>query len=209
MTDQTPSNGGFDPDDPIAAAWAGQGEPDDLAHLSLDPVALADSIASAHRKDQRRLLWLNIREVVPSLILTGLFASLAPDSTHPVATFGAALMALVVGCFLAGSSIHHYRADRRWGTSVRDQLARRLAQLNHRVWMYQKSAWWYFLPLAVSCFLFLYGLGGEIGGTFETIYSLGFALFVWVAYRRARSHSRTRYESEIERLEPLLAEFDR
>lgn len=209
MTDETPSNDDFDPADPILAAWADQGEADDIAFLSTDPAALADSVAEAHRKDQRRLLWLNVREVVPSLVLTGVFGSLVFDSEHPAALLAAALLCLAVACFLVGSSIRHHRADGRWGTSVRDQLARRIAQLNHRAWMYRNLAWWYFLPLGLAVALVLYGLGGRLGGGPETVYAVVFGLSGVFMYRKSRAHGRARYESEIERLEPLLAEFDR
>lgn len=204
MTTPTPTGDHFDPSDPLLVAWADQG---DARHGSMDPASLVDSVADAHRRDQRRLLWLNVREVVPSLFVAGVFGALAPRSVRPPAALAAALLALGVGCFLAVSSLRHHRADNRWGSSVRDQLARRLAQLEHRAWLYRYVAWWYFLPLGVAIALFWYAAGGGTSPGELAVWGL-FAAVLAVLYVRTRRHGRSRYESEAERLRSVLAEFD-
>lgn len=209
MTDHTPSEVGFDPTDPIVAAWADQGEAGAPRQLTSDLAALVDSVAEAHRKDQRRLFWVNVREFVPSLVVAGALGFSVSGSARPLATLVAAALVLAVGCFLVVSSIRHQRADRRWGISVRDQLARRLAQVNHRAWLYRNVAWWYLLPIAVAIVLFQYGIGGDVR-TGEGLAFFGFCIGLFaVLYRMNRKIGRTRYEPEVERLESLLAELDR
>ncbi len=208
MTSQTPSDRGFDPTDPIAEAWANQGEPDGASFLPMDSGAVADAVADAHAKDRRRLLWLNAREVIPSIFVAGVFASAVPDSARPPATLAAAALVLAVGCFLAISSVRHHRADLRWGTAVRDQLARRLAQTNHRATLYRTVGWWYFLPFIVAIVLFQVGTGEELWVFPEDLIFVGvagpvIAVLYWVNRRIGRT-----YSAEARRIESLLAEFD-
>ncbi len=209
MTDQTPSDGGFDATDPIAAAWADQNTTDGAPNLPADPAALVDSLNKAHRKDQRRLFWLNVREVLPSFVVAGIFLNEAPNSEHPAALQAAAGLIIAVGCFLAGSSIRQQRADRSWGSSVRDQLARRLAQVSYGARLLRNVGWWYFLPYAVAIALAAYGFGYQFQSTSDLIFPAVTIVFFAVMYPINRRIGRTRYESEVERLEPLLAEFDR
>ena len=209
MSDHSPSGHDFDPTDPIAAAWASQGESEAVPYIPTDLEALADSVQKAHRKDQRRLFWLNVREVIPSLIGAVVFGSLAPSSHRPLATMTSALIMFGVACFLAITSIQQLRADRRWGASVREQLGRRLAQVNHGAWLMRHVGWWYFLPFSVAIPLLYYGLDDEF--TLEgqlTFFGLGAAL-MFVAYRINRRIGRKRYEPEAERLESILVDFDR
>ncbi|MGH1488296.1 MAG: hypothetical protein ACRBK7_02700 [Acidimicrobiales bacterium] len=198
----------FDPNDPIAVAWAQQGPADDTISLPTEVAELADSLAVAHRKDQRRLVWLNIREVVPSFLLAGFFGAIAPSVENPWAAAVSAVICFLVGAFLLVSSIRHHRADNRWGDSVREQLERRVAQLHHRAWMYANVAWWYFLPLGLSNLIVLFSFGGSVTGQFEQIYVAGGVILYVAMYRKSRKVGRERYEVEAERLELLLAEMD-
>ncbi len=205
MSNDQPKNE-YNATDPLHDVWAQQDMTAKIA-LPMDPAALADQTAQAHKNDQRRLLWVNVREVVPSLMIAAVYLALANESTYPRALMLAAVIPLFVAGFLVTSSLLHRRADQRWGQSVREQLDRRLAQLNHRVWMYQKSAWWYFLPLALSFGLVIYGLGG--GWVQLALWLGGYLVFSVVLHHRARSRAHTRYEVEAERLQRLLNEFDR
>ena len=211
MTTNTPPGDGFDPADPIIAAWASQVEPEDGAsYLPQDPSTLVDSVAKAHRKDQRRLFWLNVREVVPTPFIAGFFAFGATDAVRPVAVLVAAAIVLTPGSFLLVRSIRHHRADARWGTSVREQLARRLAQVEHAAWLLRNVGWWYFLPFTVAIFLFLWGLGDLSEDlSFLFTFSAGYAAFTVVMYLVNRWIGRKKYEPEVERFQVLLADFDR
>ncbi len=210
MTDYNPPNDDSQlPDsiaDPIAKAWADQSETP--AHELASAQALSNTVAAAHRKDQRLLLWLNIREVLPILAMAGIFLSLVSESVYPVSTAAASVVALSVGLFMAGSSLRHHRADSQWGDSIREQLARRLEQLKHRAWLYQNLAWWYFLPLGLSIVLFWFGYS-EDPTISDGLFFFGVSLVaLLVTYRINRKIGHKKYDAEIERLEPLLAEFD-
>lgn len=207
MTDRRPPYDPFDMDDAIARAWADQEETGGPPILSSDPTVLADSVARSHRKDQRLLLWLNAQEVLPSVAMAVLVGLRASDSAHPLATLFAAAIVLAVGCFLAISSIRHHRADRRWGTSVREQLARRLAQVDHRARLFRNVAWWYLLPCAAAMVLLRYGAGGEVGAG-DLIATVLAAGLLTVLYWFNRRVGRTRYEPEAQQLKALLVDFD-
>ncbi len=207
MTSPAFPGDGFDPADPIVAAWANQDEAAiKLPHI--DPEALAGSIAKAHRKDQLRLLWLNVQEFVPSVFVAIIFGTAVPGSPRPVAVVLAAAIVLAVGLFLVVTSVRHHLADRRWDTSMRAQVARRLAQVNHRARLYRSILWWYELPLFVAILLFLYGIG-DLAASVESVFFWAFlaALFGGI-YVLNRWYGRTRFESEVERLETLLADFE-
>lgn len=207
MTDYPPSDTAFDPNDPLVTAWADQGEADGPS-LSSDPAALADSVAGAHRKDRRRLWRITIQEVSAGLIPAAVFSWNAPETERPAAMLVAAALGLAAVGFLAFSSIIHERDDRSWGSSVRDQLARRLAQVEHGAWMYRHIAWWYLAPIGLAIVLVRYAVGGPLGLFDLAYFGICVALFA-VLYWWNRRIGRTRYESEVERLKPLLAEFDR
>ncbi|MBN4047453.1 hypothetical protein JYT71_00445 [Acidimicrobiaceae bacterium AH-315-P05] len=204
MTDQPPADEEFDP---VVAAWAAQGVAGAAHAQGFDPDVLADSVARAHRKDQRRLLWLNVREFVPSVVVAGLFARRAPNTARPPAMLSAAALVFGVGVFLVVSSLRYQRADRGWGTSIREQVARRLAQVEHRAKLYRNVGWWYLSPIAVAVALVRYGRGEAALLSnpvfFGIIAAMGSALYVI-----NRRIGRTRYESEAEHLRTLLADFD-
>ena len=174
----------------------------------IDPNELAGSIAKAHRKDQFRLLWLNVQEVVPCIVLAVAFALGAREVPRPAAAIAAALIVLAVGGFLLVTSIRHHLADRRWDVSMRDQVARRLAQVRHRAKLYRSILWWYLLPLLAAIALILYAVG-ELGEAIREPVSVGIIAVIFVGvYILNRWYGRTRFESEVERLEALLADFE-
>lgn len=189
--------------DPTTIAWSSQ---DTSTNPPIDPAALARSASDAHRRDQLRLLTVNVQEFLPPLLLAALFASNVGDAVRPLTVLVAALLVAAVSCFLVGSSIRHHRSDRRWGSSVQDQLAQRSAQLEHRVWMYRNLVFWYFLPIAAALGLFIYGVGDIPLGEGILIWALMVGILVPV-YLFARRIGRSRYEDEAERFKSLLADF--
>lgn len=207
MTSQPPMNDSPDPNDPIAGAWATQNTGSHVAELQPGFDSFIDDLDKAHRKDQRRLVRLNVQEIIPCLALAALFIWNGPTSVRPVATFAAAIPVLALAVFMVVTSLRHHRDDQAWGASVRDQLARRLAQLEHRSGMYRTLAWWYSTPIAVSVALLWLGTF-ESPGTADGLSLVGWISaiygFVYVANRRPNRQ----YTSEIEQLAPLLAEFD-
>ena len=208
MTDHSSSSDGFDPTDPIMTAWAAQDE--DAGHLgSTDLGDIADSVAKAHRKDQRWLLWLNAQEFLPSILVSGGFLFAVPNAVRPMAVVASSMIVLGTGLFLVISSVRHHRADRRWNSSMRDQLARRLAQVSHRAWLYRHVGTWYILPLLFAIVLFRFGTEDSFYEPEGELLFWGLLLGVnFVLYLINRWIGRSKYETEVERLQSLLAEFD-
>lgn len=207
MTEQAPMNDSPDPNDPLAGAWSTQDVGNEVAELLPVSAAFINDLDKAHRKDQRRLIRLNVQEIIPCLALAGLFVWNGPTSVRPVATFAAAVPVLALAVFMVVTSTRHHREDQAWGASVRDQLSRRLAQLEHRSGMYRTLAWWYSTPIAVSIALLWVG-AAEDPGVVDGFVLLGWTLatygFVYAVNRRPNR----KYKSEIEQLAPLLDEFD-
>lgn len=209
MTNESAPNEGFDQNDPIAAAWAEQSDTAVAPMLPTDTSELATSTASAHRKDQRRLFWLNLREVVPTFFVAGVFAMSAPGADIPLAVAASAALVLGVGLFLLTNSLHHYRADRGWGSSVREQLERRHGQVEHRAGLYRRVWWWYFMPFLSALTLFWWGSAGSPEDNESSLFFWGFILvFTAIMYPVNRVIGR-KYEADAEDLAELLADFDR
>lgn len=209
MTDHTPAEQPLDPT--LVAAW-NEATAVELDHSTpfANPVEFASSIAEAHRKDTRRLLWLNVQEVVPALAIGAIFGLQAANAARPWAAVVAAAIVVGVGVFLAVSSVRHQRAAHRWSASVRDQLARRLEQVRHRARLYRMVIWWYLLPIAVAIVLYRFGRDGELRlERGDVIYYGVCVVFFAGLYRMNRQLGRKRYEPEVTRLEALLVEFDR
>lgn len=210
MTNELPPQEGFDERDPIAAAWADQSEETTALPISTDASELAESVASAHRKDQRRLFWLNVREVIPMPFIAAVFLSNVGEAERGFAVIASAILVLAVGIYLLITSLRQHRADRAWGSSVRQQLERRLAQVQHRAQLYRSVLWWYFLPMIAAIVLFWWGsaIPEDDSGTsaiFFAILAVGSVAMYWVNRRIGR----TQYEPEVERLSALLDDFDR
>lgn len=199
-----------DPNDPIAQAWAAQDATISPDALDLDSAAFAESIDDAHRREQRRLVWLNVREVLPAFFSAAVFAVIAPTMQRPTAVFLAAGLYLFIGLYMLSNSIRHHRADQLWGGSIRDQLERRLNQLHHRVQLYRTSPAWYFFPGVAGMALVLLGAGvDEVNGS-EVLFAAGFVVatiaVTGFGYLKAKKERRV-YEEQIEELTPIFAEF--
>lgn len=154
MTDQS---GAAWPSDAIRAVWEHQDDANVGSLLDSDPEAMVDLVVDAHQKDQRKLFWLNLREVIPSIGVAAAFALGAPGAERPGFVLAAAILTLAVGVFLLTWSIRHHRADRCYGSGVREQLARRLAQVRHRDRLFGTVGWWYFVPLGAAVVLASFG----------------------------------------------------
>ena len=197
---------GFGPNDPLRAAWASQPESDKPSHLMLDTETLTESVVEAHAKDRRRLIRLSIQELLPGVFIAGVFVSVANEAERPAAILVAALLVLAAVGFLVASTIIQERNDRRWSSSVRDQLARRVDQVEHFAWMYRNIAWWYLLPLFVAVLLGRYGIGGGLQA-FDPLLFVGAVALNGLLYWWNRRIGHRKYQSEVERLRPLLEDF--
>jgi hypothetical protein len=196
--------------------------------LAIDNDKVIQVVRDEHRREERRLVWLNIQEVVPAMLLffifgwCGLFME-----TGTWAFLTAALLCLGVGLFLVASTIRQRVRASAFGDSVKEQLRRAVAQVTHREWLYRNILWWYLLPLvlgwAALLFRILFGLVYEYqkglmdelptyvlvsGLVFVIVYIAAcFAFFAW-AYRANRRIAVKRYGPRREQLEEMLHEID-
>jgi len=187
----------------IDEVWGNQQHADPVA-----PAALAADVAEAYRRDQRRLLWLNIQEIVPAIAVAVFLILSAPSAQRPFALYLAAAISLGVGAYLALTSLRQRRRDAGWGDSVRGQIERRLAQAEHRAKLYGSIAWWYLAPFVVAIILIRYGVGSPSNGPSNTVYFAGLAALTCVIYAVNRWYGRTRFEPEVIRLREILDDFD-
>ncbi|MEM7095137.1 MAG: hypothetical protein AAF567_19215 [Actinomycetota bacterium] len=205
----------FPSDDLLAEAWRTAGDPtpgtaSGTPEAPTRPNELAASVADAHRKDQRRLLWLNVQEVIPAFGLAALLGAWSIGAPAPWAVLTASGISLGVGGYLLTSSIRHHRIDQRFGGSMRAQLVQRLEQVRHRAALYRSVAWWYLAPIAFAIVLLRYGTAGELRLKGPDLAYYAFvAVFGAGLYVVNRRVGRKHYEPEVERLSGLLAEIDR
>ena len=192
--------------DPLVQAWVNQDEASTTTTLSFDPAELVASTAWAQLKDQLKLLRLNFQEGVPILVLVFFIGSGVPDAERPLAAVAGAVLILGVGAYLVITSVRHHRADRKWGYSMREQLARRLTQVSHRNRLYRSVAWWYIAPLIIAIFLVRYGLGGDRAPLLG--FSLAMAALAAGIYVLNRWYARKHFEPEVHRIQAILDDFD-
>lgn len=186
--------------------------------LVIDEEKVLQTARAAHRREEWRIIWLNFQEGIPAL---GMFVFLGwsglQRKTGAWAFLIAAILCLGVGLFLLVSTIRQRRQEASFGDSLKDQLAKSLAQVKHRQRLFQTVFWWYLLPLVVAWGLIATVLVYEMRSELELsplliFYFSGyvvmcFVLF-WAIYRMNRDAAEKQFTPARERLEEMLAEFD-
>ena len=192
------------PDDPIGTAWRSTPhDADSQTPPLLDTIA---AVQQAHRKDHRVLVWLNFQEGLPCLAIIGLLANSVRTARYPWLIWAAIVLVTTVGSYLVATSTRHAREDRRFGSNIRETLARRLGQVEHRARLYRTIGWWYLAPLSIAIVLVRFATADRSGSdvVFFTIVA-AVAAAIFVANRRVGSR---RYEPEVEALRQMLTELD-
>lgn len=172
---------------------------------------LASSIKADHKSEQIRLIWLNFREGIPSLLLTVFFGSFGfSDEPRRWVYFVAAVLCLSVGLFLVGSSIRQHKIEKQFEDTFRGSIEKSLSQARHRAWMYRNTIWWYFAPLYVGVCIFYAQVvandpnGAKPGdGIALALTTLLFAGGYWLNRRL----SVKKWQTEVERFEALLTDL--
>ena len=191
--------------DPLDELWRSQPTP---------PLAISDELLRAlctvHRRDNRRLLWLNFQEVIPALVMTVIFGASAWSAQSGRWAFatGAAACLGVAG-FLSATSLRQRAREARFGNTVRDQLARALSQARHREWLYLQIFWWYLLPIVLGWAAILYVSALRAGTSLSLWIYIGLCLafFAWV-YRANRRIAVNQFRPRRLELERLLQSLD-
>lgn len=190
----------------LADIWRSQRD----QSLMIDEAKVIQAVRDEHRREERRLFWLNIQEVIPALILflligwRGLFME-----TGRWAYFTAALLCLGVGLFLVGSTIRQRVRESAFGDSVKEQLRRAVSQVKHREWLYHNILWWYLLPIMLGWGVIVYKTMLKNGvSTFVIVYvAVAFAFFAWVYWMNRRVAVK-RYGPRRKHLEEMLRDIE-
>lgn len=192
------------PDDDLEALWREQ--PADLTVPDMKELTM--NIRQQHQQEQRRLLFLNVREVTPAVLLFAWFGWNGIQATsRSWAYLTAAALVLGVGAFLAGTSLLQRRREQELGDTTLGQLEKALSQAKHRAWLYRSILWWYVAPLACAIGLVLVARGRDFT-TPSTIVYLGVAAGSGATiYAFNRKIGRDKYEPQVEHLSRLIADM--
>ena len=169
-----------------------------------------EAVRDEHRREERRLFWLNIQEVIPAVILFLIFGwrGLVTE-TGTWAFFTAALLCLGVGVFLCGSTIRQRVRESAFGDSVKEQLLRAVSQVKHRERLFRNILWWYLLPGVLGWGVIVYEKMFKDGvSTFEFFYvAFCFVFFAWVYWINRRVAVK-RYVPRRKQLEEMLHDIE-
>ncbi len=121
-----------------------------------DPAVLRD-VRAQSRAFTRAIFWRDVREVLASFLVAGVFGNVAWQAHREGAVswpaWWAAALGLGVGlCFLVDRWIMRRRAAPQ-GDNLRTELRRAIGEVQHQIWLLRNVAWWYLAPLALSTIL--------------------------------------------------------
>ena len=105
----------------------------------------------------RIIFWRDVREVLASFLVAGIFGNSAWSAHREGAVswpaWTAAALGLAVGLyFLIDRRIMRRRAAPQ-GDDLRTELNRAIGEVEHQIWLLRNVAWWYLAPLALSTIL--------------------------------------------------------
>lgn len=112
-------------------------------------------LAEAKKRARRfhtTIMWRDVRELIASLFVAGVFAYTA-QSQPPIAAAGSyfvAAIALGVGAFFVIDRWRQRQRETSNSTEPRAALARSLDAIDHQIWLLRNVAWWYIGPLALG-----------------------------------------------------------
>lgn len=157
-------------------------------------------VRAQSRAFTRRIFWRDVREVLASFLVAGVFGNIAWQAQQEGArawpAWVAAALPLAVGFyFLIDRWIMRRRATPQ-GDDLHTELNRAVVEVKHQIWLLRNVAWWYLAPLALSSLLLglqitLYGPEGF--PFFAKVLILGIMLgttgwvdwFIWQLNQRA------------------------
>lgn len=176
-----------------------------------EPTTLTNALRTAYRAEQRTLIWLNVQEITPSIVLAAMFAFAGIQiGSGGWAFFLAALLGLGVGTFLLITSLRQHRVETSFDTTMRGEIERALSQAQHRAWLYRNVFWWYLLPLLVAMGLILSVIRFDAG---VTPGDLAFVVLVgglgWYLFRANRRIASETYQPQVDRYHAMLQDLDR
>jgi len=178
--------------------------------LLIDEEKVMQAVRDEHRREQRRIYWLNAQEVIPAVFLFFFFGSAGLNQeTGAWAFFAAAVLCLGVGMFLLGSTIRQRTRESAFGDAVKEQLLRAVSQVKHREWLYRNIFWWYLLPIVLGWGAIVFDKMFKDGpSTFAIVYVTACFAFFACVYWMNRQVASIRYTPRRMQLEGMLHDIE-
>jgi hypothetical protein len=108
---------------------------------------------------ERQVHWRDVREIIASVILVAIFASMWPlYRSSPVAILGVALIILGAGLIIYVLLSSRTPEPLPFQASVLECSRHRLAWMDRQIGLLRTVAWWYVGPLISGVLLFNWGL---------------------------------------------------
>lgn len=129
----------------------------EAAAVPTDHRRLLHSVQAQSRTFARRIFWRDVREVLASGLVAGVFAKMAWEAEREGAgawpAWLAALLPLLVAVFFLVDRWWSRRRSVPRGEPLRDELDRAIGAVSHQVWLLRNVLWWYMAPLGGSILL--------------------------------------------------------
>lgn len=170
---------------------------------------VVERLRSLHRSERRRLLVLNIQEILPSLALFAGFGLVGLAVSDGAPFLLAAFLCLGVGLVLAFASIGQLRVEGRFDDSIRGQLERRRSLLRFRERLHHRVLWWYLLPCALALLAVVSAVGGVVDNPAGLVTVVLAAGLGWWLYRANRRVAEEHFRPRADRIDAMLADLDR
>ncbi len=111
-------------------------------------------VRSQSRAFTRQIFWRDVREVLASFLVAGVFGNIAREAQNEGATawpaWVAAALPVAVGFyFLIDRWIMRRRAAPQ-GEDLRTELNRAAVEVKHQIWLLRNITWWYLAPLGLA-----------------------------------------------------------
>ncbi len=123
---------------------------------AFDPATLSQVQANS-LKFARRIFWRDVREVLASFLVAGVFGNIAWQAQIEGAiswpAWIAAILPLLVGTYFLIDRWVMRTCAVPQGNSLRIELDRAIRSVEHQIWLLQNVAWWYLAPLVLSTIL--------------------------------------------------------
>jgi len=112
------------------------------------------------KKIRRELFWDEIGVIMMGLLLTAMVIALIfiayhindfRKEAHGWPWYFHSIIYLGVLAFLTMDHIKQKRKERRFGTSLKENIELALSKVEHQIWMYKNSVWWFITPYLISC----------------------------------------------------------
>ena len=162
--------------DEMAGIWAKQSEGD---FRVLDEDSLLHGVKQLHRKWVRKLTWTNITEgTIASFFILILGHRGLTASSEGWVFLSMSGIILGIMAFLVATTLKHRADQGMFGTTLRDELEKSLAQTNHWIWLLKTAIWWYVIPGTTVAALFLYRRAVAQGVDLRFVLSSAFVLLV-------------------------------